>query len=135
MLGTVIDTNVYVAAAFNSKSASACIITAARHGRLQLIWNKPTRREIEMILRQIPRFARQSVADLFKLEGEFAGPVYPEAFAFITDPDDRKFVALSAATNKPLVTSDNHILAHRKTIGIDVVTPLAFLARHRADLT
>jgi hypothetical protein len=45
----VIDTNVFVAAGFNPKSAAARILTAIREGRLQLIWNDPTRREAEMI--------------------------------------------------------------------------------------
>jgi len=39
----VIDTNVFVAAGFNAKSASARILAAVREGRFQLIWNRPTR--------------------------------------------------------------------------------------------
>src|SRR3954468_18645034 len=92
--GVVLDTNVFVAAGFNPKSASARILAAVRAGRLRLIWNEPTRRETEMILRRIPRLDWEKVADLFQPEGEFTGPVTPEAFAFITDPDDRKFAAL-----------------------------------------
>ena len=33
-------------------------------------------------------------------------------FAFIEEPDDRKFAALAAAAKVPLVTNDNHLLAH-----------------------
>ena len=38
----VIDTNVFVAAGFNPRSASARVLAAVRQGRFQLIWNKPT---------------------------------------------------------------------------------------------
>jgi predicted nucleic acid-binding protein len=109
MEALVIDTNVFVAAGFNPRSASARILTAVREGRLQLIWNKPTRRETEMILRRIPRLSWESIADLFRPDGEFAGPVDPDAFALIVDPDDRKFAALSAAAKRPLVTSPNTV--------------------------
>ena len=55
MEGIVIDTNVFVAAGFNPRSASAGVLAAVRQGRFQLIWNKPTQRETEMILRRISR--------------------------------------------------------------------------------
>jgi hypothetical protein len=52
----------------------------------------------------------------------------PHDFAFIEDPDDRKFAALGAA-KVPLVTNDHHLLAHRNLIGFDVLTPPALLTR------
>jgi predicted nucleic acid-binding protein len=127
--GVVIDTNVFVAAGFNLKSASARVLESVRKGRFRLVWNQPTRRETEMILRRIPRLDWQTVADLFMPEEEFTGPVDPAAFTMIADPDDRKFAALSAAANVPLVTSDNLVLAQRGKIGIAIVTPRDFLAR------
>jgi predicted nucleic acid-binding protein len=133
MDGVVIDTNVFVAAGFNIRSASASILAAVREGRFQLIWNKPTRRETETILRRIPRLDWERVADLFQPEGEFAGPVDPDAFVMIADRDDRKFAALSAAAKTPLVTNDNHVLAQRNLLGIEVLTPRAFLAREGED--
>jgi predicted nucleic acid-binding protein len=129
MEGVVIDTNVFVAAGFNPGSASARILEGVREGRFRLIWNQPTRGETEMILRRIPRLDWQTVADLFRPEEEFTGPVDPAAFAVIADPDDRKFAALSAAANMPLVTSDKLVLAQRGRIGIEIVTPRDFLAR------
>ena len=135
MEGVVIDTNVFVAAGFNPRSASARILEGVREGvregRFQLIWNQPTRRETEMILRRIPRLDWQKVADLFRPEDEFTGPADPAAFTVIADPDDRKFAALSAAANAPLVTSDKLVLAQRGRIGIEIVTPRDFLARER----
>ena len=119
----------FVAAGFNPRSASARVLAATRDGRFRLIWNTSTRRETEMILVRIPRLDWESFADLFQPEGEFTGPVDPDAFVLIADPDDRKFAALSAAANSPLVTNDNDLLAARNVTGIDALTPRAFLAR------
>jgi hypothetical protein len=91
MEGVVIDTNVFVAAGFNAKSASARILAATLERRFQLVWNEPTRRETEFVLRRIPPLRWGKFADLFRPEGEFTCRVDPHDFAFIEDPDDRKF--------------------------------------------
>ena len=127
----VIDTNVFVAAGFNPRSAAARILAGVREGRFQLIWNEPTRRETELILRQIPPLDWESVVDLFQPKTEFLGPVHPDSFVLVPDPEDRKFAALSAAAQTPLVTNDNHLLSHKHSIGVDVLTPHAFVARAR----
>jgi len=129
----VVDTNVFVAAGFNPGSAAARILAGVREGCFQLIWNEPTRRETELILRQIPHLDWERVADRFRPETEFLGPVDPESFVFVPDPEDRKFAALSVATQTPLVTNDNHLLSHKDRIGVDVLTPRAFLAREGED--
>ena len=103
MDGIVVDTNVFVAAGFNAKSASARILAAIRENRLQLVWNEPTRRETEFVLRRIPPLGWNKFADLFRPEREFTRRVDPHDFAFIEDPDDRKFAALGAAAKVPLV--------------------------------
>ncbi len=133
MEGIVIDTNVFVAAGFNPRSASARVLAAVREGRFHLIWNKSTRRETEMILRRIRRLDWEKVANLFQPEEEFTGPVDPGAFVLVRHRDDRKFAALSAAAKRPLVTNDNHLLADRNIIGIDALTPRAFLTREGED--
>ena len=129
----VVDSNVFVAAGFNPRSAAARILTAVREGRFQLIWNEPTRRETELIMRQIPPLEWERVADLFRPEMEFLGPVHPDSFVLVPDPEDRKFAALSAAAQTPLVTNDNHLLSLKHGIGVDVLTPRAFLAREGED--
>jgi uncharacterized protein len=133
MEAVVLDTNVVVAALFNPKSASARILQGIRDGRFRLIWNQPTRRETEMIVRRIPPLDFRRISDLFRPEGECRGPVGPTAFTVIPDPDDRKFAALSAAANVPLITNDNLILAQRGRIGLKIVTPSDFLARQREE--
>ena len=134
MNGVVIDTNVFVAAGFNSRSAAARILVAVRAGYFLLVWNKPTRRETETILHRIPGLDWARVEDLFRPEGEFTGPVDPDAFVMIADWDDRKFVALSAAATTPLVTSDNHVLAQQRAVGIEILSPRAFVAREGLDV-
>jgi uncharacterized protein len=129
MEGIVIDTNVFIAAGFNAKSASARILAAVRKGRWQLVWNEPTRHETEFVLARIPPLGCGKFADLFQPQGEFTGRVDPRNFAFVEDPDDRKFAALAAAAKVPLVTNDHHLLVHRNLIGFDVLTPSAFLTR------
>jgi uncharacterized protein len=123
----VIDTNVFVAAGFNPGSAAARILDRVRDGRFQLVWNRPTRDETEMILRRIPRLDWGQFAELFQPEAEYSGSVDPDAFAAVPDRDDRKFAALSAAGKAPLVTSDYDLLVNRDTIGIAVLTPREFL--------
>ena len=127
----VIDTNVFIAAGFNPRSAAAHILAGVREGRFQLIWNGPIRRETELILRQVPHLDWERVADLFQPETEFLGPADPNSFDFVPDPEDRKFAALSVAAQTPLITNDNQLLSHEHSIGVDVLTPRAFLARAR----
>ena len=134
MNGVVVDTNVFVAAGFNTRSTSARIVAAVREGHFLLVWNKPTRHETETILRRIPGLDWATLADLFRPEGEFTGHVNPDAFVMIADPDDRKFAALATAAKTPLVTNDNHILAQQRAIDIEILTPRAFVARQRLDI-
>jgi uncharacterized protein len=129
MDGVVIDTNVFVAAGFKAKSASARILAAIRERRFQLVWNEPTRCETEFVFHRIRPLRWDKFANLFRPAGEFTRRVDPHDFAFIEDPDDRKFAALAAAAKVPLVTSDHHLLAHRNLIGFDVLTPTDLLIR------
>ena len=78
--------------------------------------------------------AGASSTNLFLPEGEFTGPVHPDAFVMIADRDDRKFVALSAATTTPLVTNDNHVLGQQRAVGIEIPSPRAFVAREGLDI-
>jgi predicted nucleic acid-binding protein len=125
----VIDTNVFVAACFNPKSASARVLAEVRDRRVRLVWNEPTRRETQMILQRIPRLNWQSAAGLFRPDAEFSAPTDPEAFALIADPGDRKFAALTRAANALLVTNDRHLLAQSTAACITALTPMGFLAR------
>ncbi|MEZ4727207.1 MAG: PIN domain-containing protein [Caldilineaceae bacterium] len=125
----VLDTNVFVAAGFNPASASARLLTAVRHGQLPMVWNEATRREIEYIVRKIPRLDWADFHDLFHASAEFTSPTDPASFAYIPDPDDRKFIALAAAAGATLVTNDAHLLADRAHAPIPILTPSEWFAR------
>lgn len=107
----VVDTNVFVAAAFRPGSDSAQVLAAVRAGALRLVWNEPTRAETERILRRIPRLSWDAVAPLFGAAGRHAGAVDPASFAAVPGVADREFAALATAAGATLVTLDRPLLA------------------------
>src|SRR5215211_1222060 len=110
----VLDTNVFVGAGFNRSSHSARLVKAVEDGRLRMVWNDATRREVERILRRIPRLSWERVAPLFREEWTYVGETHPEQFDYVPDPADRHFAALADAAGVPLVTSDDHLLQARR---------------------
>ena len=122
----VLDTNVLVAAGFNRRSASARIVDAVKQGRLRMVWNDATRREIERIVQQIPPLRLPPVSELFRQEDRITAATHPERFGKIPDPDDRKFAALARAAGAPLISNDQHLLAVREHLDVPVLTPRDF---------
>ena len=127
----VLDTNVFVAAGFNPRSASARIVDAVKHGQVRMVWNDATRREIERIMQQIPPLRTQAVADLFRPADRFTAATHPEQFTDIPDPDDRKFAALAHAAGAVLISNDEHLLGQRDHSDLTVLTPGAFWQRQQ----
>jgi predicted nucleic acid-binding protein len=125
----ILDTNVFVAAAFNRRSTSARILELVRAGRVRMIWNEPTRREIQYILDKIPPLSFGSVADLFREPDHYRGATQPQDFAAIPDPDDRKFAALADAAGAVLVTNDDHLLSQRDPTHLEILTPNEYWQR------
>lgn len=121
----VLDTNVFVAAGFRPDSAPARLLREAEAGRLALVWSRETRGETEAVLRRIPKLRWERVAALFRPEGEHEGALDLAAVGFVEDAADRKFAALSRAAGAPLVSADDHLLAHRGRL--DVSPPGEFL--------
>jgi predicted nucleic acid-binding protein len=103
------------------------VVAAVREGRLQLIWDEPTRRESESLLSRIPPISREDFEDLYREEGRFDGDVATTGFDAVPDPEDRKFAALAAASNATLITLDGHLL-EAGLEGVRVVTPRGLLA-------
>ena len=127
----VLDTNVFVAAGFNPRSASAKIVDAVRQGRSRMVWNDATRREIERIMKQIPPLRAHAVAELFRPEHRFTAVTHPERFADVPDPDDRKFAALAHAAGAILISNDEHLLRYRGSMDLTVLTPSTFWKRQQ----
>jgi uncharacterized protein len=130
-LTVVLDTNVFVAAGFNPRSASARIVDAVKRGQLRMVWNDATRRETERIVRQIPPLRTHAIEDLFHPADRFTSATDPERFAEIPDPDDRKFAALAHAASATLISNDGHLLQFRDRMGVKVATPDEFWRRHQ----
>jgi uncharacterized protein len=129
----VLDTNVFVAAGFNPRSASAKIVEAVKQGQVRMVWNDATRREIERIMQQIPPLRAHAVSDLFRPEERYTAATHPERFAFIPDPDDRKFAALAHAAGATLISNDDHLLRHGGHMDLTVLTPSAFRKRQQCS--
>jgi uncharacterized protein len=123
----VLDTNVFVAAAFKPAGDSGRVLDAVRSVALTLVWNDATRRETESILRRIPPVSWDAVAELFREESRFDSPTDPERFHSVADPDDRKFAALAAASGAALLSLDDHLLGARWEDEPIAITPARFL--------
>lgn len=106
----VLDTNVLIAAAFRPNSRSGALVREVRQGRFRLVWDEPTRRESETLFGRIPPISWKDVADLFREEARFTGPVDAAGFESVPDAEDRKFAALAAASGATLVSLDAHLL-------------------------
>jgi predicted nucleic acid-binding protein len=123
----VLDTNVFVAAAFNPRSHAARILDAVREGGLRLIWNEATQRETRRILGRIPPISWEPFADLFREENRRRGAINAGWFGHVSDPDDRKFGALAYATGATLITQDGDLLERRSNVDVPILTPTEFL--------
>jgi predicted nucleic acid-binding protein len=125
----VIDTNVLVAAGFNSQSSSARIVSRISMGDLLLVWNRGTRGESRAVLEQIPPLSWEPFADLFQEGGRYTGEIDTERVGYVSDPADRTFAALAKACDAALITNDDDLLANRDQADICIVTPDEFLER------
>lgn len=118
----VLDSNVFMAAAFNRGSSSARLVQMAREGRLRLMWHQETREETRIQLRKIPPISWAPFADLFVEENEVTGDLGVADYGFVEDWDDRKFAALAEKTEALLVTNDRHLLDVAGRLAVGVVT-------------
>jgi uncharacterized protein len=126
LCAVVLDTNVFVAAGFNPGSVSAKIVEAVKQGQVLMVWNDETRREVEHVMRQIPPLRAHGVSDLFRPGDRYTAATHPERFAYVPDPDDRKFAALARAAGAVVISNDDHLLRHADREGLTVLTPSAF---------
>ena len=129
MASVILDTNIFVAAGFNSRSHSARIINLIKTNQLTLVWDQSTQRETKKIITQIPPLSWSQVSPLFKSAHQHLDQLDRQAYQFIPDPDDRKFAALAQATGATLITNDDHLLAHRHHLTCPVMTPAEFFTQ------
>jgi len=123
-----LDTNVFVAAGFRRESAAGRVVDGVRSGRLRMVWNEATRQETRAILERIPPLSWPSFEKLFDPASEYTGPVDPERFGSVPDPEDRKFAALAHATGAILISADDDLLANPHRLDVLVLSPGEFLS-------
>jgi predicted nucleic acid-binding protein len=125
----VIDTNVFVGAAFNGESASAVVVDSVREGQASMPWTDGTFGEIRRVLEKIPPVDWTDFEDLFRPETHRETPHDQSGLEWVPDLEDRKFAALAREVGAVLVSNDRHLLARRGEASFAVLTPREFTAR------
>jgi len=124
----VLDTNVFIAAYFNRKSASARIIDLCLENKHKLIFSPRLRKELRLILKNVraEREFREKIRSLFVN----ASKVKPtkKVFTVKEDPEDNKFLecALEGEADY-LITSDRHLLELGEFAQTKICKPTQFL--------
>lgn len=123
------DTNLFMAAYWNRRSASATILELARAGRLRLAVSPALEREILATLARI----RPTADYLQGVQQLLAGAlrVQPtESLRLVAeDPEDDKLLECAVAARADyLATNDRHLLQLGELRGTRILTPRATLA-------
>ncbi len=123
----ILDTNIFIAAYWNKKSASARILRGCEQGRLLLVYSKPIEKEVFFILNRIKakKPYQDYVAGLFA-NGRLVSPT-KHVNLVKDDPDDNKYLDCALASNADYILSnDKHLLqfhTFRKTL---IIRPAQF---------
>lgn len=125
----LIDTNVFVAAAYNHGSASRKIVHAVQQRQLALIVSPAIVWEYRAVLPKAVRREAERVRLLQTIES--AEVVSPSEVPAVTeDRSDDKFLAAAVAAGADsLVTNDAHLLAVHPHAGIEILRPGVFWNR------
>lgn len=135
MIRIVIDTNVFVAAAYNPRSSSRKIVNAVWEKQLRLVVSPAIIREYKMVLPKAIRSddAREEVWKAIKC----AQSVTPQENPSVTeDRSDDKFLAAAVAGEADaVITNDEHLLAVHPYQVIEILQPSEFRKRlHKGRL-
>lgn len=123
----VLDTNVFVAAGFNTNSHSRQVLDKVESRRWRLVWNGATHSETRAVLEKIPPLEADELLHAFELHPEYTGPIDLSTADVVEDPSDRKFAALAAAAQAMLISLDDHLLAKADSLPVQVLRPGAAL--------
>jgi len=127
----VLDTNLFVAAYWSPRSASARILRACEEDQLELLVSPAVRRELFRILRNARTDSahQQRAAELL----EWAEEVHPtrKLHLVVEDPEDDKFLECALDGHADyVITSDGHLLRLGSVDGVCIVKPTAFVRDH-----
>lgn len=129
----VLDNNLFVAAYWNPRSASARIIEASREKRVIAVASAAVRREIMRTLGQIPieEEYRRAVGRLLR-RAEAVRATESLAGMIPADPEDEKYLECAVAAGADyLVSSDRHLLALGSVRGVEMISPSVLARRLR----
>lgn len=126
----VIDTNVFVASAYNATSASRQIVDAVERGEFQLILSPDIKREYDRILSRAIRIP----GEMSRLRAIIAAGfrVCPRANPPVTEDreDDKFLAAASTGSAEAVITNDPHLLRVDGHLGIRILRPSCFERLH-----
>ena len=125
----VLDSNVFVAAAFNKRSSSAQLVEWVRSERLRLMWHPSTLEETRHQLEKIPPISWEPFAGLFQEAGRIEGELALNPYEFVGDRDDRKFAAAAEKAGAVLVSNDQDLLSVAARLRVPVLTTGEAVAR------
>jgi predicted nucleic acid-binding protein len=128
----VLDANVFVAAQWNPRSASAGILGACRRQEFLLCYSPDIGKEVRLVLRSThaPQPFVSLVEETFRSAREFLPRRRPRVIS--EDPEDDKYLhCAEAAGARWIVTNDRHLLALREWKGAVILRPTSFQASQR----
>jgi predicted nucleic acid-binding protein len=132
MKSIVLDTNIFVAAAFNKKSSAKKIIEWVEEEKFSMLWTKDTKEETKHIISKIPPINWKEFEQLFKSKWEITDEVknsdldIGDNFKVIKDYSDRKFALLAKVAGSPIISNDSDFLDVRDKLDIKVYTSSEF---------
>jgi len=124
----VLDTNLFIAAYFNRRSASAKINESARKGRVRLVWSEPIKKEMDLILGNVR--AKSSFIEKVSEVLEKGTKVSPRKQLRVVkdDPEDDKLLECAQEGKADyLVTNDHHLLEIGEFKSTKIIRPTEFL--------
>ncbi len=130
MVTIVIDTNVFVAAFFNPRSASSQIIDRCLDGEFKVLFSDPVLNEIDHILDCV-KASREFTTKVSSLvEQSDIVEIRCDLYVVRSDPEDNKLIELAASGQADfLITSDRAVLGIEEFNEIRILKPGQFIDR------
>lgn len=123
----VLDTNLFVAAFWNKRSASWKIILACLAGELQAYYTPEVERELWIIMRNIrANDDYKAIVSNFIGRAELVSP-WVQVEERTEDPNDQKFLICAASADADyLISSDDHLLTLGTVGRTEIMKPGVF---------
>jgi len=128
MWKVVVDTNLFIAAYFNRRSASAEVVELAGEDKIRLVWSDLLKKEMDLILGNVkasPKFLNKIQNVLEK--GIKVSP--KEKLKIVKDdPEDNKLLECAQETEADyILTNDHHLLEIGEFKSTKIIRPKEFL--------